>query len=296
MPAPRILSERLILPLAILLGFAGGAALCVGLLFLAAGGSGYAITWALLVPGALSQIAIRRRRVVRLEDDGTVTITWGKRWPFVIARHAPGDWIALALETVHNVKLQSSGRSGSGIAIPLPDTSLVRGRTRDWQDVVIADFGREDKARALRDEMARRSGIARVPFICETRVERGAREWQDDPFFVENDQAAKLYLRFVDATPAEPVDVIALATLLQIRRPWAEVARMEEAGWLRSKELVPRPDSGAVIEARAERIVAERLSQGPASEAALLAALEGTLGWADPDVLAYVLSRLAPPR
>jgi hypothetical protein len=264
MAGPRITYQAAIVPL-ILLALAGAASLALGLLLLAGGALSFALP--LIVAAALAMAVARRPRVVWLDlEAGTLTVTWGRRWPLPIARYAADAWIAFAVETRMQVSLIPQ-RGGGTRRRDLPELCFLHGRTRDDRDVEIAICAGEIEARELRASLARRCGVALAPFRYEARAGRGDRDWEGEPFFAKEPAAARLYRRLIDATAAEPVDVVGIASLLKIRRPWALIARLEQQGWLRSAEVAGE------------------------TEAQRLAALERKLGWADPDVLAHVLGR-----
>src|SRR5436305_1775951 len=89
--------RRPIMVLLVPLAFAGNAALALGVLFVAGGAFRHLLTWELVGAGALAVACAWRPRVVWFDDlTRTVTVTWGRRWPFQLAQYR-GGWRDLTI-------------------------------------------------------------------------------------------------------------------------------------------------------------------------------------------------------
>lgn len=150
MAQPRIVDQRKIIPLALLLCFPGAGALALGVLFVAGGALRHLLTWELVVGGGLLYAAGLRPRVVWLDaDTGALTFTWGRRWPLTYARLGRETWADFTIREHHPVVLVSS-RTGSVDRYQLPPAYRLRGLRRGGGSVLIADCASEAEATSLR--------------------------------------------------------------------------------------------------------------------------------------------------
>ncbi|MEK7540155.1 MAG: hypothetical protein AAB558_02815 [Patescibacteria group bacterium] len=139
----QILSKRMVVPLFMFGGFAGGLSLILASIFIPGFFGDGSWVW-LLVFGVLGVALIAfglRPRVARFNSQTReVSIGWGVRWTWVFKTIRPDEWVSLNVEKVFPVVVYPHHVSS------LPPRWKLSGVRKNNSTVIFADYPSEQEA------------------------------------------------------------------------------------------------------------------------------------------------------
>lgn len=138
----QILSKRMVVPLFMFGGFAGGLSLILASVFIP-GVFGDGSLLYLLIFGVLGAALIAfglRPRVLKLNSQTKeIQIAWGIRWPWVMKTFPPSEWKTVTVEKFFPVAVYPNYVSS------LPPVWRVFGHTRGEKKVFLAEYPSEQE-------------------------------------------------------------------------------------------------------------------------------------------------------
>ncbi len=151
----QLLSKRMVVPLFMVCGFAGGLALVIASAFIP-GVLGHGSWPTLVVFGMVGVLVIMlglRPRVVHwFPVTRIVQVGWGKRWTWVYKTIQPQEWASLSIEKVLPVGVTPVGSVMRTTALP-PYWKLV-GTTKTGKPIWLAQYPAEEAALIARKQFA----------------------------------------------------------------------------------------------------------------------------------------------
>lgn len=246
----QLLSKRMVVPLFMFFGFAGGVVLVIASLFIP-GVIGHG-SWIRLLVGTLLgmtliAIGIRPRAVRWFPLTRVVKLGWGVRWMWVFKTIQSQDWISLSIQQVFPVVVTPIGSVMHTSTLP-PYWKLL-GMTKELNSIFLAQYPTEAAAQAGRKTFAGYFNLQTKLFLTEVRL---SDDWKAAEFFQERKKHAVLYAALCqsgnwkcytassnyDADVPNLLeetyfDIPLLASQANVTKPWQKLLDLEQAGWIK---------------------------------------------------------------
>lgn len=154
----QLLSKRMVVPLFMFCGFAGGLCLIFASIFIPGffGDGSWLAVFSLTVIGvAVIWFGLRPRVAVFYPESREVLIGWGVRWTWKLKTIRPEEWIGLEIDKVLPVAVYPHHVSH------LPPRWKLSGLRQNKRRVILADYPTEQEATEAKEYFAQQFKLSR---------------------------------------------------------------------------------------------------------------------------------------